>query len=91
MPWLISTFTNLSSRAGMHHAIMDAVNYVEAVTKILGSEEGIEKGELISDLEKEMTERGNKAVKQSLEEAAKALDSEMVAKMMMATKGHGQG
>jgi hypothetical protein len=75
----------------MQHAIMDAVNYVEAVTKILDGEEGIDKGNLISELDKEMIERGNKAVKQSLEEAAKALDSEMVSKMMMATKGHGQG
>jgi hypothetical protein len=75
----------------MQHAIMDAVNYVEAVTKIRDSDESIDKGKLISEMEMEMIDRGNKAVKQSLEEAAKALDSEMVSKMIMATKGHGQG
>jgi hypothetical protein len=60
------------------------------MTKILHSGEETDAGELISAIERGMIERGNKAVKQSLEEADKALDSEKVAKMLMATKGHGR-
>ncbi|KAH8177012.1 FAD binding domain-containing protein [Sarocladium implicatum] len=74
---------------GMQHAVSDAVSYVEALVKILSSDtETIDRGQVMSEFEKDMIERGNAAVKQSLEEAEKALDSEKVGKMLMATKGH---
>lgn len=73
----------------MQHAVMDAVNYVEVVNRILKSEDtAVSKSDLITAFEKEMIERGNGAVKQSLEEAEKALDSDKVGKMLMARKGH---
>lgn len=44
--------------------------------------------EIIAAYDSEVIERGGTAVKQSLQEAEKSFDVELVAKMLMATRGH---
>lgn len=81
---------------------MDVDLYVGSIAKLLQSE-GQEaaatqngdavaaRAKIIGDYEAEMIDRGAKAVQSSLDEGSMSLDVETVKKMVMATKGHGQG
>jgi len=73
---------------GFQHAIMDADNYVDALTKVRDGGEA--KETVFATYNKEMVERGGKAVVQSLQEAELSMDLESVNKMLMVRQGHGK-
>lgn len=52
--------------------------------------DGASREKIIGAYDIEMIKRGGKAVQQSLSEAEKSFDVEMVKRMLMATKGHGK-
>lgn len=72
-------------------AIVDASNYLDAMLNISKcGKDTTSVGEIFGAYEAEMIPRGAEAVKQSLDEAAKAMDPELVDKMLMVTRGHGR-
>lgn len=72
-------------------AIVDASNYLDAMIEIRKCGKDSSKvGGIMEAFEAEMIPRGAEAVKQSLEEAAKAMDPGLIDKMLMATRGHGR-
>jgi len=76
---------------GLQNAIADAGHYVEVLTEIreLSGDEAARR-KAISAYGSEMVARGAQAVRQSVEEAAKAFDLNTVADMLMVRKGHGE-
>lgn len=69
--------------------IMDAANYVDAMIEISKYGKPSERAESrMAAFETEMITRGAEAVRQSLSEAEKSVDPELVDKMLLATRGH---
>lgn len=75
---------------GLQHAIVDAVNYVDALVRIRDGQHGDDSDKIMEAYGAEVVERGAKAVTQSVQEATLAMDLESVGKMMMARQGHGK-
>lgn len=72
-------------------SIVDAHNYLDAmleISKLGQTPEGIEK--VMTAFEAEMIPRGAEAVKQSLTEAERALNPELIRQTLMVTRGHGR-
>ena len=84
------TWTHGDRGQGLQHAIADASNYVDALLKIGGSQDGALRQEVIKAYDDDMIGRGAKAVKLSLQEAENSLDLETVGKMLMVKYGHGR-
>ncbi|KAL1841315.1 hypothetical protein VTJ49DRAFT_7152 [Mycothermus thermophilus] len=73
---------------GFQHAILDATQYLDALVKIRDA--GAKPSEVIAAYDKDMVERGEKAVTQSLKEAELSMDLNTVNQMLMVRKGHGK-
>lgn len=70
-------------------AIVDASNYLDTLIKISDHGKISDQVEgLMAAFETEMIARGAEAVRQSLAEAEKAVDPNLVDKMLMVTRGH---
>lgn len=78
---------------GLQHGIIDADNYVQAMLKVADSRQTSKPGlaeKIMEDFDAELIERGNKAVRQSVQEAELSLDISSVSRMLMARQGHGR-
>jgi 2-polyprenyl-6-methoxyphenol hydroxylase-like FAD-dependent oxidoreductase len=73
---------------GFQHAILDAVQYVDALVKV--HEGAGSRAQAVAAYDADMIERGAKAVAQSLQEAEFSMDPQTVHKMLMARQGHGR-
>lgn len=72
--------------------MVDASNYVDVMLKLRDSGADAAattvREEAMAGFDREILERGNKAVKQSLEEAERSLDVNTVSNMLMVKQGH---
>jgi 2-polyprenyl-6-methoxyphenol hydroxylase-like FAD-dependent oxidoreductase len=71
---------------GFQHAILDATKILDALLEI--RDEGAPASEVITEYDKDMVERGAKAVQQSIKEAELSMDLKTVNQMLMVRKGH---
>ncbi|EXF84972.1 hypothetical protein CFIO01_02185 [Colletotrichum fioriniae PJ7] len=75
---------------GLQHAIIDVQNYINALSKLRGVREVINRKDIMGAYGADVVERGSVAVAQALKEAENSLNPDTVGNMLMVTQGHGR-